>query len=101
MAKWADYLISAVRYNSDHSYIEQVKAFQDLDASLGQEKIYKRETVVNSINLGKTFCTIYKNSENYWQEGQKVFVIKINGVNYIKTADNGTEADNLENLPEF
>jgi len=101
MAKWADYLISAVSYNSKHTHIDQVKASKDLGESLGEEKVYNRETIVNSIKKDITFCTIIKNSEGRWNKGQKVFIINVNGVSYIKTVDNGTEADNLENLPEF
>lgn len=101
MAKWADYLISAVSYNSKHTHIDKVKAFKDLGDSLGEEKVYSRETIVNSINTDITFCTIVKNREGKWNKGQKVFIINVNGVSYIKTVDNGTEADNLENLPEF
>jgi len=36
-----------------------------------------------------------------WKKGQRVYIIKVNGIEYIKTVDNGKEQDNLENLPEF
>lgn len=36
-----------------------------------------------------------------YSKGQKVFVIKVDGISYLKTADNSKEEDNLENLPEF
>jgi hypothetical protein len=101
MAKWADYLISAVSYNSRHTHIDQVMAHLDSGDTVGEGKIYNRSKVVELINDGKTFCTIVKNSEGRWDKGQKVFIINVNGVSYIKTVDNGTEADNLENLPEF
>ena len=100
MAKWADYLISAVSYNSKHTHIDQVKAHLDSGDTVGEGKVYSRATVVDAINNGKTFCTII-NNEGKWGKGQKVFIINVNGVSYIKTVDNGTEADNLENLPEF
>lgn len=101
MAKWADYLISAVSYNSDHTHIVQVKAHEDKVDSMGEAKVYNRQTIVDAINNGTSFVTIYKNSEGKYNKGQKVYVIKVNGVGYLKTVDNSKEEDNLENLPEF
>lgn len=101
MAKWADYLISAVRYNSDHTHIDQVKAHEDKDDSVGEGKIYNRQNVVDAIKKGTTFVTIYKDSAEKYNKGQKVDVITIKGISYLKTVDNGKEEDNLENLPEF
>ncbi|RYE37827.1 MAG: DUF3892 domain-containing protein [Sphingobacteriales bacterium] len=101
MAKWADYLISVVRYNSDHTHINQVKAHEDKDDSVGEAKVYSRQAIVDAINNGTTFVTICKNSDGKYNKGQKVYVIKVKGVGYLKTVDNGKEADNLENLPEF
>ena len=101
MAKWADYLISAVRYNSEHTHVDQVLAHEDTDESVGEGKIYNRQTIVDAIKNGTTFVTIYKNDQGKWSKGQKVYVINVNGTDYIKTVDNGKEEDNLENLPEF
>ncbi|GGY88308.1 DUF3892 domain-containing protein [Shewanella fodinae] len=101
MAKWADYLISAVRYNSDHTHIDQVRAHEDTGDSVGEGKVYARQTIVDAIKNGTTFVTIYKNSSGNYDKGQKVYVITVKGVGYLKTVDNGKEEDNLENLPEF
>lgn len=101
MAKWADYLISAVRYNSEHTHIDQVKAHEDKGDSFGEGKVYNRLNVVDAIKKGTTFVTIYKNSAEKYNKGQKVNVITIKGINYLKTVDNGKEEDNLDNLPEF
>lgn len=101
MAKWADYLISAVRYNPDHTHITHVKAHEDTGETVGTGKTYTRQDIVNALNKGTTFVTIYKSSEGKWSQGQKVHIVKIGGTSYIKTVDNGKEEDNLENLPEF
>lgn len=101
MAKWADYLISAVRYNTNHTHIVQVRAHEDTGESVGEGKIYDRQTIVDAINNGSTFVTIYKTNDGKWNKGQTVFIIKVNGTSYLKTVDNGKEEDNLENLPEF
>ncbi|MCB0746074.1 MAG: DUF3892 domain-containing protein [Ignavibacteriales bacterium] len=101
MAKWADYLISAVKYDKEHKHIEEVKAHEDKEDSIGAAKIYSRMEIVNAIGRGVTFVTIYKNDKGSWNKGQKVFVVTINSKKYIKTVENNREEDNLENLPEF
>ncbi len=101
MAKWADYLISAVRYNLTHTHINQIRAHEDTGESVGPAKVYDRQTIVDAINNGTTFVTIIENGANNWNKGQKVIVIKVKGISYLKTVDNGKEEDNLENLPEF
>lgn len=101
MAKWADYLISAVRYNARHTHIDQVRIHEDMGDNVGEGETYSRQAVVNALYEGTTFVTIFKNDQNSWNIGQKVQIIKVNGTDYIKTVDNGREEDNLENLPEF
>ena len=76
MEKWADYLISAVSYNSDHSHITQVRAHKDNGDSVGNGEVYNRQVIVDAINEGTTFVTIYKNSADNWNRGQRVYVIK-------------------------
>lgn len=100
MAKWADYGISAVRYNTSHTHIDRVRAHQDNGDTIGVGTEYDRATIVKAIKDGVTFVTIVSSGGN-WQKGQPVYIIKVNGVEYIKTVDNGQARDNLENLPEF
>lgn len=102
MAKWADYCISAVRYNSRHTHIDRVQLFPDNGESLGVITEVTRQTVIDEIKRQTTFVTIFKGTASgTWDKGQPVIIIKVNGTEYIKTVDNKTEADNLENLPEF
>lgn len=101
MSKWADYGISAVRYNLRHTHIDKVRAHPDNGESIGAFSEWTRADVIAAIKRGTTFVTIFKNSEGKWNKGQPVYIIKVNGVEYIKTVDNGKEEDNLENLPEF
>lgn len=100
MGKWADYGISAVRYDSTNTHIEQVQIHEDTGSSIGKGQIVSRQTVVNAIEQGTTFITIImKNGK--WNKGEDVFIVKINGKKYIKTTSNNTEDDNLESLPTF
>ncbi|WP_193090681.1 DUF3892 domain-containing protein [Advenella sp. FME57] len=100
MAKWADYGISAVRYNEAHTHIDRVQARPDDGEKIGASAEYERATIIKAIKEGVTFVTIML-SNGKWQKGQPVYIIKANGVEYIKTEDNGKARDNLENLPEF
>lgn len=101
MAKWADYCISAVRYNMEHTHIVKVKVCQDLGDTLGDTSEWTRLDVVNSIGQGKSFVTIYKNADGKFKKGEDVRVITVNGTKYIRTDSNSRAADNLGNLPEF
>ncbi|NUW66940.1 DUF3892 domain-containing protein [Vibrio coralliilyticus] len=101
MAKWADYLISAVRYNPEHTHITHLYAHEDKGESFGEGASYTRQAIVDAIEKGTTFVTIYKNDQGKYSKGQKVFVIKVSGISYLKTTDNNKDEDNLENLPEF
>ncbi|PKN52858.1 MAG: DUF3892 domain-containing protein [Deltaproteobacteria bacterium HGW-Deltaproteobacteria-13] len=101
MSKWADYGISAVKFNEGHTHINKVRVHPDNGDSIGAFFEQTRMDIVNAIKKGTTFVTIFKGSDGKWQKGQSVYIIKINGVEYIKTVDNGKAIDNLDNLPEF
>jgi len=101
MTKWADYAISAVRYNVRHTHIDKVRVHPDNGDSIGESTEWTRADVIAAIKRGTTFVTIFKNKDGKWEKGQPVYIIRVNGVEYIKTVDNGKEEDNLENLPEF
>jgi Protein of unknown function (DUF3892) len=101
MSKWADYGISAVHYNTAHTHIVKARVHPDNGDTIGPSSDHTREAIVDAIKNGTTFVTIITNAEGKWNKGQPVFIIKVNGVEYIKTVDNGKECDNLENLPEF
>lgn len=100
MAKWADYGISEVRYNATHTHIDSVRIRKDNDTTIGEPEEHQRAVIVKAIKDGVTFVTIMW-ANGIWQKGQPVYIIKVNGTEYIKSRDNGKEGDNLENLPEF
>jgi hypothetical protein len=98
--KWADYLISKVRYNDSHTHITHVYVHVD-KGTLLEGTSETRQWVVNKIDSGYTFYTIFKDDNGKWSKGQKVIKDPVNGTNYITTRPNGTAKDNLENLPEY
>jgi hypothetical protein len=101
MAKWADWLISAVRYDSDHSRIVKVLAHVDNDDSVGSGQEQTRAAVVSSIEGGKTYSTITKSPDGKWRRGEDVRVVTVGGEKFIRTDANQTKGDNLGSLPEF
>jgi hypothetical protein len=101
MSKWADYLISAVRFNDAGTHIVKVKAHIDNGDTVGVGFEMARSDVVTYIDAGKTFSTIYKDADAKWKLGAGVKTVTIDGTRYIKTRADGTKADNLDNLPTF
>ena len=94
MSNWADYGISAVQYNREHTHIEKVKVHEDPGGRTGSGKEWLRTDVVSFLDRDITFVTILKNGTNgKWRKGQLVHVVPINGVKYIRT-DKGVEGDN-------
>lgn len=100
MAKWADYCISAVRYNSTGAHIEKVEVRVDNGDTIGTPTEASKNDVVTSIESGKTFVTITKNGTS-WNEGEDVRVINVNNNKYLRTDRDNTPADNLGSLPRF
>ncbi len=100
MVKWADFLISGVRYDSDHSFIKELRSHEDNENSMGSSFIEQKHQVISKIKSSKTYVTIYK-KDGKWNKGEDVRVIKVNGKEFIRTDGNSIEADNLGHLPEF
>jgi hypothetical protein len=101
MSKWADFGISAVRFNSAHTHIDRVRINPDNGESIGAAQDCGRADVVASIKRKVTFITIFKNAAGNWSKGQPVFIDVVGGVEYLKTVANGKAVDNLDNLPEY
>lgn len=101
MEKWADYGISKVRYNVERTHIMKVKVHEDKGDSIGVATEWTRNQVVSVIEGGKSFVTILQDSDGRWRKGQDIHIITVNSVKYIRTDQNRTASDNLENLPEF
>lgn len=100
-SKWADYCISAVRFNDAHTHIDKVRAYPDKWDELGQSIEYSRTKVISMIKDKETFVTITKGSDGKYNKWQPVFIVEINNTEYIKTVRNDKAVDNLDDLPEF
>jgi hypothetical protein len=101
LAKWADYLISAVSYNKDHTRIENVRQHLDTGDNVGDGFSVSRYTVVANILGNRSYCTIRKGSDGKWYKGDNVIMYSLDGSYFIRTDGNKTKSDNLGELPEF
>jgi hypothetical protein len=99
--KWADYIITAVRFNSTGTHIEAVQIRADNGDTTGPASEATRAQIVASLEAGTTFCTATKGSDGNWHKGATVKVVVIDNQKYIRTKADGTKADNLDNLPTF
>lgn len=101
MKKWANYVITAVKFKGEKRHILQLKRIEDLGEKLGLSEIVSRLQIVQEIEAGKTYVTAYLQQNGKWKRGEDVRVIVINNQKFIRTDDNGKDEDNLGNLPEF
>lgn len=100
MAIWADYGISAAKYDDEDTHVVGVRAHKAEYASMREPVELTRERVISEIEAGSSFVTMTKRDEK-WVRGQYVHLVRVNGVKYIRTDRNETESDNLGDLPRF
>ncbi len=101
--KWADYLISKVRYNEADTHIINVLVHPDQGDSVGTGIQETRQQVVDLLAGGTTFATIYKKTDHSskWTRGAEVQIVTVDGIKYIRTDADQTKRDNLGSLPRF
>lgn len=100
MTKWADYLISAVRYNGSHKIVK-VMQHEDKEGTVGEGIEVDRALVASNIKNGKTYMTIYSGPKNTWRMGKKVNAFRVGGEYCIRIDNNKTDIDNLGEVVEF
>lgn len=100
-SKWADYVITQVRYNIAKTHIEKVMAGLDNGDVLGEAKEVSRPSVVALLDEGVTFVTGIKSEPGKLTRGADVGIITVHGKKFIRTDADETEADNLDDLPTF
>lgn len=99
MARWANYLVSAVQRTTDGD-IARVVVHIDEGDTVGTGKIYDATVVISLIEKGSTFCTIVWNyNTGGWNRGALIDTVERNGWIYLRTIRDKTRRDNLGNLP--
>jgi hypothetical protein len=100
LGKWANHLISAIRYSTDHKYITELVQHDDEEDHIGEGIIVKKQDVAAAIKKGKRYMTIYNSNDN-WKIGEKIKVFLVDGEVFIRTDKNKVNRDNLGLLPEI
>jgi len=102
VGKWADFLISAIRYENEYSnnLFAYLKVHQDNGDEIGAGYTWSREEVINAMYDGKTFYTIHKSNSGEWKKGSIVSLITKNGKTLL-TDNEFTELDYLADLQEL
>jgi Protein of unknown function (DUF3892) len=102
MSKWADYVITGVKYSVAGLHIDRVQVREDNGDSLGHPKEMTRAEVVKLIEQRKTFvtATASKTEKGKWTKGALVSIFPVE-TRFLKTVADKRESDNLENLATF
>ena len=99
MAKWADYLISEVSYDSNH-LILNVKQHTDNGNTVSQGDIIDRDTLANNLGHGVKYMTLYNGLEKV-RIGKNVRYFRAYEHHYIRTDKNKVTTDDLGDLPDI
>jgi hypothetical protein len=102
MQKWADYLISAVRYEEliNQLCITHLKVHSDNTTGISGGSTWTKEEVINAIRKGKAFISIFKDPRGDWQKGKKVFLLENDG-RAIITDERNEIKDLINNVQEL
>lgn len=100
MTKWADYLISAVRYDTDRKIVKAIQ-HEDNEGIVGEGIEVDRATIASNIEKGKKYMTVYSGPKNTWQMGKTINTFKVDGEYCIRIDKNKVSSDNLGDLVEF
>ncbi len=93
MAKWADYLISEVSYDSKRR-IKSVLRHKDTGTDVQRPEIVDRVSIIDDLRGGRSYCTIF-NGLDTWTLGSKIRLHRIGSQRSIRVDDNKVAFDNL------
>ncbi len=103
MIKKNNKCIYAVHYNSLNTHIVEVSYYEciaDDRIDLNTKRL-SRQDVISEIKKGILFYTITKNANGKWEEGALVIIHLVHGIEYIKTVQDTSLRDNLDQLPRY
>ncbi len=101
MQKWADYLISGVKTDSNNNRIKTVEAHTDFGCMVCETTVFTREDVIAHIKEGQTFSTVFRTPMGKWRKGDDVHLVTINGEDYLRTDSKVLAQDQFDNVPEI
>ena len=100
--RWADYLISAVRYESgtDNRIIKYLKVHSDEIRFVGEGRTWSKTELLDALRNGKSIATIKKDKEGKWTKCHNVSLASYNE-SFIHSDFKNIPGDYLENISEF
>ncbi len=102
MARWADYVITGVRFSTIGTHIDQVEVADDGDERIGTKRYETRATVIANLRAKKTYVTAPPSvGKPGVDKGASVNVVVVNGVESVRSDANRAARDNLDNLPTY
>ena len=99
MARWADYLISSVAYDTKHRIIS-IKQHKDTGESIETGEIIDRTTLVENLKDKISYIIIFSGLGT-WKPGEKVRLFRVGNDHYIRIDKNKVKFDNLGLIPEL
>lgn len=96
MAKWADYLISHVRRDSN-GVVTEVMLHEDKGEIVHKIGVKTKDEVISLLKKGYTVYTILWGYPK-WNQGAEVGYVRNSNGEYLRTNRNTTDKDNLDNL---
>ena len=99
MQKWANYLISEVRYDKNH-LISMAKRYEDTEIGIGNEDFVDRIKISSDIVNGLSYITIY-NRMSTWKKGNRINFFRIDGQPYLRIDENRVNQDYLGDITEI
>ena len=98
MAKWADYLISQVSYDSNH-LITKVKQHRDNGNTISEGEVVDRYIIADNLGHGNRYMTVYSDLDKI-RIGKNIRYFRAYEHHYIRIDNNKVSSDNLGDLPQ-
>jgi len=101
MGRPADFYIEKVRYSKDHTRILSASVRENSGTKLSKAYEMERDKILELLQQGKHFMTIFRNEMGKYRRGQAVRSAQVNGKEFIRTDQHQAKYDQLDRLPEY
>lgn len=106
MCKWANYVITAVRYDrgvySQGAKIASVEVRMDLGGRLGYAEMWIRQNILDAMRQDhETFETALPAGADAWRRGGHVQLVRVNGLDFLRTDRAEVPCDDLGRTAGF
>ena len=96
MEKWADYCISAVRYDENYLHAAKLRVHADKGSSLGKEETWSRDKIIAKMDEGSNFTVVRNGHNGDWEKGPDIKIITVDEKRFLRTDEEIKKADYIE-----